>query len=143
MRSRGDMTTSSTSDLQALLRRAGAVRSACDLDLLVFLWRHPRALLTSDRLAQMLGRTVSQVASSLDVLLERGWLARSQNPTGTARLYLLLLEGPSGEAARRLIVEASDPVGRRAVLRALDGHAGEPPGTLSRARGPRRVSRGG
>jgi len=142
VRSRGDMTTSSTSDLQALLRRAG-VRSACDLDLLVFLWRHPRALLTSDRLAQMLGRTASQVGSSLDVLLERGWLARSQNPTGTARLYLLLLEGPSGEAARRLIVEASDPVGRRAVLRALDGHAGEPPGTLSRARGPLGVSRGG
>ena len=109
-------------DVQTLLRQASSVRNACDLDLLAFLWRHPRALLTSDRLAYVLGYSAHQISSSLDAFIELGFLERSRNPTRATRLYCLVLDGPAGEATCRLLEVAADPEGRRAVLRALDGH---------------------
>jgi hypothetical protein len=63
------------------------VTSACDFDLLVFFSRHPDALMTSEQLALFVGYDVHQVAQSLDLLVERKLLGRSQNPTHPASLY--------------------------------------------------------
>ena len=126
-------------DIHHLLQQAGVVRNACDLDLLVFLWRHPRALMTSDRIAQTLGYTPVQIGSALDRLIEEGLLERAQNPSRAARLYLLVLEGESGEATARLLSLARDPEVRRALLRALDGHGPQPEDTIARGRGSLRI----
>lgn len=112
--------------IQELLSSAGSVRSACDLDLLIFLWRHPRSILTTDRLARLTGTTAAQIGSALDLFLERGLLERALHPSHSARLFVLQLQGPSGEATRRLLRLASDADGRREVLRALDTEAGRP-----------------
>ena len=44
----------SLEEVQRLLSRAPIIRSACDLDLLVFFHRHPRVLLTSEQLAALM-----------------------------------------------------------------------------------------
>lgn len=72
-----------------LLGSIGVLRHPCDLDLLVFFHRHPRAILTSERLAAYVGYDLNQLASSLDLLAGAGLLERSQNPTHAARLYVL------------------------------------------------------
>ena len=67
----------------------GVLRHPCDLDLLVFFHRHPRSILTSERLAAYVGYDLNQLARSLDLLAEAGLLERSQDPTHAARLYVL------------------------------------------------------
>jgi hypothetical protein len=71
-----------------LLSSIGVLRHPCDLDLVLFFYRHPHALLTSDRLAAYVGYELNQVGRSLDLLTEAGLLERSQNPTH-ARMYVL------------------------------------------------------
>src|SRR5262249_8437404 len=72
-----------------LLSSIGALRHPCDLDLLLFFHRHPRALLTSERLGAYVGYDLNQLGRSLDLLTEAGLLERSQNPTHPARMYVL------------------------------------------------------
>ena len=72
-----------------LLGSIGILRHPCDLDLLLFFHRHPRAILTSERLAAYVGYDLNQLARSLDLLTDAGLLMRSQNPTHAARLYVL------------------------------------------------------
>src|SRR5262249_44869908 len=72
-----------------LLGSIGVLRHPCDLDLLLFFHRHPRAILTSERLAAYVGYDQNQLARSLDCLADAGLLVRSQNPTYGARLYVL------------------------------------------------------
>lgn len=101
-----------------LLDRIGVLRHPCDLDLLLFLVRHPRSLLTSDQLVTYLGYTVTQVGDSLDVLQGANLLARSQSLTHPARLYVLAAKGPAAELSA-LINAASKRGGRLALRRAL------------------------
>ena len=63
----------------------GVLRHPCDLDLLLFFHRHPRAILTSERLAAYVGSDLNQLARSLDLLTNAGLVERSQNPTHAAR----------------------------------------------------------
>ena len=49
-------------ETRGLLARVPVIRTACDLDLIVFLYRHPRMLLTSERLAEFLGYDIKEVA---------------------------------------------------------------------------------
>jgi hypothetical protein len=49
-------------DLRSMLDRIRGIRHACDLDLLLFFYRHPRVLLTGDRLVAYLGYDREQVA---------------------------------------------------------------------------------
>jgi DNA-binding MarR family transcriptional regulator len=72
-----------------LLGGARIIRHPCDLDLLLFLRRHPCAILTSERLAAYVGYELNQLARSLDRLTDAGLLERSQNPAHAARLYAL------------------------------------------------------
>lgn len=106
--------------LAALLTQTPVVRNACDVDLLVFLHRHPRALLTSEQLAAFVGYDIKEIAKSLEAFLEVGLLERTQNPKHAARMYLLVLDGPGHDGIRDLLKLASTRNGRRDVLQALD-----------------------
>jgi len=66
------MTTYAT--VRSVLDRLPSVQHACDLDLLLFFSRHPRALLTSEQLVAYLGYDRDRIALSLDGLIEAGLL---------------------------------------------------------------------
>src|SRR5436190_16953593 len=55
-----------------LLHRIGCLRHPCDLDLLLFFSRHPRAFLLSERLAEYVGYDLTQVMQSLETLITAG-----------------------------------------------------------------------
>ena len=61
--------------------RVPAIQHACDLDLLLFFKRHPRALLTSDQIVSYLGYDRERIARSLEGLITAGHLTRSQQPS--------------------------------------------------------------
>lgn len=105
--------------MKQLLARLSVIRNGCDLDLLVFLSRHPRTLLTNEQIAAFVGRDMKQVAQSLDTFIEAGLLERTQNPTHAARMYLLQLDGPQGGGFKRLLELASTREGRRIILEHL------------------------
>jgi hypothetical protein len=108
-------------EIKGLLARARVIQSACDLDLLKFLHRHPRALLTSEQLAGFVGYALKDIARSLEGFIEAGLLARTaQQSAHAARLFLLLLEGPDLRDVRRIVEIALRREGRHAILRALE-----------------------
>lgn len=98
-------------DARRLLDRIGMLKHACDLDLLVFFARHPRALVTSEQLAAWLGYEPRQIGGSLEILLEAGLLTRSQNPTHAARMYVFVVGG-SGDWLPTLLKLVSTRAGR-------------------------------
>ena len=102
-----------------LLDRIGRIAHPCDLDLLMFFARHPRTLVTSEQLATWLGYELRQIAPSLEVLLESGWLTRSQSPAHAARN----VRARHGRRQQWMAPFAAD--GRVHSGRTL-GHAGSP-----------------
>jgi hypothetical protein len=112
-------------DIPGLLAQTTVIRSACALDLLMFLHRHPRALLTSDRLASFVGYDVKQVVQSVEAFIDAGILERILNPTHAARLYVLVFKGSEGEALQALLEIASTRQGRLSILDALDSAYGK------------------
>jgi DNA-binding MarR family transcriptional regulator len=107
-------------DLRSTLGRIQAIRHACDLDLLLFFYRHPRALLTSEQLVAYLGYDAERVAKSLDGMIEAGLLTRSQYPSNAARMYALELRGPDGALLASLLQVAATQQGRRDLMRLLE-----------------------
>jgi hypothetical protein len=103
-----------------LLERIGGIRHPCDLDLLVFFHRHPRALLSSEQLVTYAGYERDQVAKSLDGLIEAGLLVRSQHPAHAARLYVLDLHAGPGGSLESLLKFAATREGRRVVMQLLE-----------------------
>ena len=106
-------------DLRSMLDRIPAIRYACDLDLLLFFYRHPCALLSSELIVAYLGYHHEQVAKSLERLIEAGLLTRSQNPAHAARLYTLQLGSASGGLLASLLKIAATPQGRLDVKQLL------------------------
>ena len=106
-----------------MLDRIGAIREACDLDLLLFFYRHPRALLTGDQLVAYLGYDRERIEDSIEGLIEAGLLTRSQNPARAARLYVLELDGVPGGLLSSLARIAATREGRQDAMRRL----GSPP----------------
>ena len=102
-----------------LLHRIGCLRHPCDLDLLLFFYRHPRAFLISERLAEYVGYDLPQVAQSLETLITGGLLRRSPNSTHPARLYVLTPGSVLGGWLAPLLRIAATREGRLAVLHAL------------------------
>ena len=102
-----------------LLDRIGCLSCPCDLDLLLFFYRHPRAFLISERLAQYVGYDLPQVAQSLDTLITAGLLQRSPNATHPAQLYVLARGSPLGGWVSSLLRVAEKREGRLAVIQAL------------------------
>lgn len=95
------------------------MRHPCHLDLLLFFYRHPRALLISERLARSVGYDRERVAKSLDGLVEAGLLTRSQNLSRGAHLYVLEPHGADGDLFKLLKI-ATTRQGRRDVMRFLE-----------------------
>ena len=104
-------------ELERLLD-AGSLNHPCDLDLLLFFRRHPDILTTSEELAKFAGYELRQIGRSLDALVERQLVLRSQNPTHAARRYRLapIVEG---EWLHRLLRVADTLNGRRELRRLL------------------------
>lgn len=119
-------------NVREILDRIGVFRHPCDVDLLVFFARHPMTLMPSDQLAAFLGYEQSQVADSLDVLIEAEFLERTPNPTHPARLYVFAVKGTSGGWLPALLRHAVTREGRLAIRRALATKA-SPGRTGSRA----------
>ena len=116
-----------------MLDRIRGIRHACDLDLLLFFYRHPRTLLTGERLVSYLGHDREQVAKSLEGLIEAGLLTRSQNPSHTARLYVLEPDALPGGLLSSFLKVAATRQGRLEVLRLLGaGPGGTPVARLRR-----------
>ena len=102
-----------------LVDRIGLLRNSCDLDLLLFFVRHPRALLTSDQIAAYIGYEVQRIGDSLDRLLDAKLLTRSQNPAHAARMYVFSVGGPNGGWLPALVEFVSTREGRLALREAL------------------------
>lgn len=114
-------------DPKHLLARTPVIQSACELDLLAFLHRHPRALLTSEQLAGFVGYSIKDIAKALDAFIEAGLLGRTaQQSMHAARLFLLTLDSPHGTAARALVELAGTREGRQAILEALSSRESRP-----------------
>lgn len=109
-----------------LLHRIGCLRHPCDLDLLLFFHRHPRAFLLSERLAEYVGYALPQVAESLEILIAAGLLRRSPDSTHPAQLYVLTARSTLGGWLSSLLRIAATREGRLAVLNALKQQS--PPG---------------
>lgn len=102
-----------------MLDRIRGIRHVCDLDLLLFFYRHPRALLTGEQLVAHLGQDRERVAKSLEGLIDAGLVTRSQNPSHPARLYVLEMDAvPDGGLASFLNIAATRQ-GRLEVMRLL------------------------
>lgn len=109
------------------LDRIAVLRDPCDLDLLLFFVRHPRALLSSDQIAALLGYPVKRLGDSLDVLVKADLLLRRQKPSGVARLYVFA-DSVAPDWLSSLVELASTRAGRLALRNALeDRRTGKPP----------------
>lgn len=120
------MPTSSSGQAQLelarrLLARTPTIRNACDLDLIVFLHRHPRMLLSTEQLAGFVGYNLKDIAKGLDSFIESGLLERTAPQSmHAARMFVLLLDGPHGGGMRALLDLASTRGGRAGILEALN-----------------------
>jgi len=123
-----------------LLGSIECLRHPCDLDLLLFFYRHPRAFLISERLAQYVGYDLPQVVQSLETLITAGLLRRSPDSTQPARLYVLTRGSPRGGWLSSLLHIAATREGRLAVIHALkqrpssEPSGGGEPGPVASAR---------
>jgi hypothetical protein len=107
-------------ETRRLLARAPIIQNACYLDLIVFLHRHPRALLTSEQLAGFVGYNPKETAKALDAFIEAGLLERTtQQSMHAARMLVLLLDGPQGGGVRALLELGSTREGRERILETL------------------------
>jgi hypothetical protein len=95
-----------------LLDRIAVLRSACDLDLLLFFARHPCSLLTSEDIAGILGYDLMELAASLEELTAAGIVTRFRNPTRVAQLFVFTPGGSEGGALSSLLELASTREGR-------------------------------
>jgi DNA-binding MarR family transcriptional regulator len=121
--------------LERLLEAAGLTHP-CDLDLMLFLDRHPDALMTTEHLAAFLGYDLAQLAKSLDFLGERQLLLRSQKPAHFARLYRFRAEH-ADERLQEILEVASTLEGRRHLRQILkQNHAGPKSTPLPRSPSP-------
>lgn len=120
--------------MRQLLVRTPLIQGACELDLLVFLHRHPRTLLTNEQLAAFVGYDMKHVAKSIESFIDAGLLERTQNPMHAARMYVLVLTGPQGGGLTELLEQASTHQGRRDILQLLLSGSGrsQPPVDIAR-----------
>ena len=102
-----------------LLDEFSALKSASDLDLLMFFARHPRSLLTSEQMARFLGYGPEALAGSLEVLIAAGVVIRTQNPTRVAQLFVFTPGDRESGALSSLLELASTREGRVGLMRTL------------------------
>ena len=119
--------------IRRMLHRIGVLRRPCDLDLLLFFIRHPRALISTDQIAAFLGYEVKRLDESLDVLVTAKLLTRLQTPTSAARMHVFAVGGPHSGWLPSLVELASTREGRLALRAALgDQKNDQTPGPAAR-----------
>jgi len=123
-----------TQALRSMLDRIRGIRHACDLDLLLFFYRHPRALLTGEQIVACVGYDPDQVAKALDGLAEAGLLTRSQKPSHAARLYVLELNVLPDDLLASFLKIAATRQGRLEAMRLLGSGSGRAPSASPRGR---------
>jgi len=106
-------------DIQGLLARVPFVTGACELDLLVFFYRHPCSILTNEQLSALVGYETQEIAESIDRFIEAGLLEREQNPIHAARMYLLVLDRQHMGPLKAFLDLACTHQGRRDILQLL------------------------
>ena len=121
-----------------VLARLPYLRHRCDLDLLVFFHRHPRVLLTSDRLVALLGYDLKQIAGSLETLIAAKVVTRTQHQTTGARMYVFEALANDNDSLAPLLRTASARAGRLAIIGALEGRRVKEPTGASRSRLPQK-----
>lgn len=126
-------------ELKHVLARTSVIQDACAFDLLVFFYRHPLAILTSEQLSVFIGHDLKKIGTSLEALINAGFLIRAKHPTHAARMYCLMLNGPLEQGLTALLEFASTLRGRRSVLQNLKAgrsqvEPGALPGTATDAR---------
>src|SRR5207249_9294596 len=102
-----------------LLDRIGCLKHPCDLDLVLFCERRPRAFLIRERLAEYVGYDLTQVEHSLETLITAGLLRRSQDSTHPAQLYVLTRGSTLGGWLASLLRIAATREGRLTVIYVL------------------------
>ena len=102
-----------------LLDRFSVLKSASDLDLLMFFARHPRSLLTSEQMARFLGYGPEALAGSLEVLIAAGVVIRIHNPTQVAQLFVFTPGDQESGTLPSLLELASTREGRVGLMRTL------------------------
>ena len=105
-----------------LLDRVAVIRSRCDLDVLVYLFRHADALLTGEHVAAAVGYDLKQVAGSLDSFVFGGLLKRTRGRTEGPGLYVFAVGRPADGPLASLLQLASSRLGRLQILEALASH---------------------
>ena len=127
-------------DARRLLDELDVLRHPCDLDLIIFFARHPRSLLASEQLAAFLGYGVKEIADSLELLLDAGFLTRTPNPRHVARMYVFSVDAPGGGWLPALVRLAATRNGRLELIWAIrersSGTAGGPSGPDKRGHRP-------
>lgn len=108
-----------TDAIRSMLAHIRVIRYACDLDLLMFFYRHPCALLSVEQVAAQVGYARERVEESLDALIDSGLLKHSESPSHAARLYALQLGSAPGEQVTPILQIAATHEGRRKVMRLL------------------------
>ena len=111
--------TIDTHDLGSLLDSVRGIRHACDLDLLLFFYRHPRALLTIERLSTSIGYDREKIAKALEGLIANGLLTQSRSRSQAAQLYVLAPSGLADGSLASLLEFAATREGRVSVMRLL------------------------
>src|SRR5688572_32117978 len=94
-----------------LLDRVSAIHSRCDLDVLVYLFRHADALLTGEHVAAAVGCDLKQVAGSLDSFVLAGLLKRTRSRTDGPGLYVFVVGRPADGPLASLLQLASSRLG--------------------------------
>ena len=117
--------------IEDLLDRIGCLKHPCDLDLLLFFHRHPRAYLISESLAQYVGYDLPQVEQSLEALINAGLLRKSPDSTHPARVYVLARGSALGGWLSSLLRSAATRKGRLAVIHALRQRPSPGPGGMA------------
>ena len=112
-----------------MLDRVRGIRHACDLDLLLFFYRHPRALLTIEWLSTCIGYDREHIAKALDGFIANGLLTQSQSRSHAAHLYVLAPGGLADGPLSSLLEFAATRAGRQGVIRLLASASNRSPGT--------------
>ena len=125
------------------LDASAEVRSACDLDLLLFFTRHSHALLTTEQIVNFVGYSPSAVAAGLEHLLAAGLVTRLRGRAADVDLYIFNGGGTGGESLSSLLDLASTRDGRLAVIDVLPKPLRTPQGALVVLRGGALLARAG
>ncbi|HTI06468.1 MAG TPA: hypothetical protein VL549_14255 [Gemmatimonadales bacterium] len=107
--------------LHELLERIDSVQDQTDVDLLLFFFRHPNALLTVEFLAAAVGHDQGRVEESLKGLIEAGLIERVKGRTVAAHSFLF--RPAAQESVGALLQIASSRPGRLALLDVLQQRA--------------------